>query len=87
MWAFDGDRDPHAAVNLAQWAQYAQTDPRAAKQSGGATTARRGKVLVSALCVLAKPARMTREPAFVLHPQHDLTTSEKGGADAMFGTL
>jgi hypothetical protein len=46
-----------------------------------------GKVLVSALRVLAKPARMTREPTFVLHPQHDLTTSEKGGADAMFGTL
>ena len=46
-----------------------------------------GKALVSTLRVLAKPARMTREPMFMLHPQHELTTSEKGGADGMLGTL
>jgi hypothetical protein len=61
--------------------------PGPPSRAAGPPLAVDGKALVSALNVLRKPARMTREPTFVLHPQHELTTSEKGGADAMFGTL
>lgn len=61
--------------------------PAPPTSAAGPPLAADGKALVSALNALTKAARMTREPTFVLHPQHELTTSEKGGADAMFSTL
>ena len=88
MWAFDGDHDLDAAVNLAQCAEISTTRSAAPpSRAAGPPLVADGKALVSALNVLTKPARMTREPTFVLHPRHELTASEKGGADAMFSTL
>jgi hypothetical protein len=39
-----------------------------------------GTALTGTLRVPVKPARMKREPTFILHQQYELTTPEKGGA-------
>jgi putative transposase len=86
------DRDLNAAVNLAHWAQhhYNQTDPRTPKHEAGPPTPADGTALTSTLRMLAKPARMTREPTFVPPLRSEPTTPEKGGAvnpNRLFGTL
>jgi hypothetical protein len=64
---YSADRDLNAAVNLAQWGENsAHLEPGPPSRVAGQTMPADGTALADTLRVPVKPARMTREPTFML---------------------